>query len=100
RLKARDHVTFTLFHLGTNGRVAFAGAHEDILLWRARGRRLERIRTPGVWLGAKRGISDVTLNTTLSLEPNDLLVLYTDGITEARNKAGKQLELDGLSAMV
>jgi PAS domain S-box-containing protein len=100
RLGTRDHVTFTLFRIGADGRVVFAGAHEDVLLWRAGQRRTERIRTPGVWLGAKRQISNVTIDTMINLEENDLLVLYTDGVTEARNAAGKQLELDGLVAVV
>jgi len=100
RLLSREHVTFTLFKLGMYGRIVFAGAHEDILLWRARGKYMEKLRTPGVWLGAKRRISNVTIDTTLQLEENDVLVLYTDGITEARNAAGKQLELDGLISII
>ena len=100
RMRAREHVTFTLFQLGPEGRVVFAGAHEDLLLWRARDRCMARIRTPGVWLGARRGIGDVLIDTAVTLEPGDLLVIYTDGITEACNAAGQQLELDGLIAIL
>jgi sigma-B regulation protein RsbU (phosphoserine phosphatase) len=96
RLDSRDHVTFTLFRLGRDGRVVFAGAHEDVLLWRASARVFDRVRTPGVWLGAKRGIGNVTIDTTLRLDPGDVMILYTDGITEARDRGGKMLELDGL----
>lgn len=100
RLSTRDHVTFTLFRIGADGKVMFAGAHEDILLWRAQTRMLEKLRTPGVWLGAKRGISNVTIDTTVTLYEGDLMILYTDGITEARNAQGKMLELEGLSAII
>lgn len=100
RLGTREHVTFTLFRLGSYGRVVYAGAHEDILVWRAKDRRMERFRTPGVWLGAKRAISNVTIETTVHLGEDDLMILYTDGITEARNAAGKMLELDGLVDMI
>ena len=100
RLDARDHVTFTLFRLGNDGRIAFAGAHEDILLWRARTRQMERIRTPGVWLGAKRTINDVTIDTTVAMEEGDVMVLYTDGITEARDASGTLLELDRLVEII
>ncbi|HWO22004.1 MAG TPA: SpoIIE family protein phosphatase [Kofleriaceae bacterium] len=100
RLHAREHVTFTLFQLGPEGRVVFAGAHEDLLLWRARDRCMERIRTPGVWLGARRGIGDVLIDTAVPLEPGDLMVIYTDGITEARDAAGQQLALTGLIAIL
>ena len=34
--------------------------------------------------------------TAVELEPDDLLVLYTDGINEAENEAGDQLGLSGL----
>lgn len=34
--------------------------------------------------------------TAVRLGPSDLLVLYTDGITETLNDAGRQLEMDGL----
>jgi PAS domain S-box-containing protein len=100
RLCTREHVTFTLFRLGSYGRVVYAGAHEDILIWRARDRHFDKLRTPGVWLGAKRTISNVTIDTTIHLEDDDVMVLYTDGITEARNAQGKMLELDGFISML
>ncbi|HEU0005470.1 MAG TPA: SpoIIE family protein phosphatase [Terriglobia bacterium] len=34
--------------------------------------------------------------TVVSLKPGDLLVLYTDGITEAENEAGQDLGRDRL----
>ncbi len=46
RLGQKDHVTFTLFRISPEGKVVFAGAHEDILLRRKTG-RFETIRTPG-----------------------------------------------------
>jgi phosphoserine phosphatase RsbU/P len=100
RLQTREHVTFTLFRLGSYGRVVYAGAHEDILIWRSKQRYMERLRTPGVWLGAKKAISNVTIDTSVFLDEGDLMILYTDGITEARNAQGKMLELDGLVKIV
>ena len=35
-------------------------------------------------MGAKRDIAAGTVDSTARLEPGDLLVLYTDGLTEAR----------------
>lgn len=100
RLQTREHVTFTLFRLGSYGRVVYAGAHEDILIWRSKQKYMERLRTPGVWLGAKRAISNVTIDTSVFLDEGDLMILYTDGITEARNARGKMLELDGLVSII
>jgi serine phosphatase RsbU (regulator of sigma subunit) len=45
-------------------------------------------------------ISRFTTETVIDLEPNDLVVLYTDGITEARNERGEQYGCDRLCAAV
>jgi PAS domain S-box-containing protein len=100
RLRQRDHVTFTLCKLGYDGSFVFAGAHEDVLLRRASSGRIERLRTPGTWLGAKRGIDGVTVDTMLRLDHGDLVVLYTDGVTEAKNAAGRQFDIDGLCTAI
>jgi sigma-B regulation protein RsbU (phosphoserine phosphatase) len=100
RLRSNDYVTFSLFRLSSDGRVIFAGAHEDVLIWRARTRKFESIPTPGVWLGMKREVAGATVETRLQLEQNDMLVLHTDGIIMARNAQGKQLELSGLSRIL
>jgi len=39
-------------------------------------------------------------NQTLTLEPGDSLVLFTDGVTEAENSAEEQLGLDPISEML
>jgi serine phosphatase RsbU (regulator of sigma subunit) len=45
-------------------------------------------------------ISSYTTETTLELEQDDLVVLYTDGITEARNLGGAQYGLERLGEVV
>jgi serine phosphatase RsbU (regulator of sigma subunit) len=85
RLCDDDHVTFSILRYTRDGSIRFAGAHEDFVLWRAASRACELVPTPGTWLGAKRAIDDVTIQSTLQLERGDVLLLYTDGITEARD---------------
>jgi PAS domain S-box-containing protein len=100
RLAADDHVTFTLFRYTVDGRLVFAGAHEDILVCRAKTGEIELIRPPGTWLGARRDVSRVTVDSLLELESGDLVVLYTDGITEAMDARGRMFELDRLRAAI
>lgn len=52
--------------------------------------------------GLPLGIIDGTdyVQVAVRLEPDDLLILYTDGITEARNPGGQMLEREGLLTMV
>jgi phosphoserine phosphatase RsbU/P len=85
RLTQDEHVTFSLIRYTTDGRFVFAGAHEEILVVRAKDRDIEIVETPGTWLGARPDIRGVTVESTLQLLPGDVVVLYTDGITEARN---------------
>jgi sigma-B regulation protein RsbU (phosphoserine phosphatase) len=85
RLGQDEHITMTLLRY-EGGVFTFAGAHEEILVCRAAGGPCEHIQTPGTWLGGMRDISRATRDNKLELQPGDLMVLYTDGITEAQNK--------------
>jgi phosphoserine phosphatase RsbU/P len=89
RLCNDEHVTLTLLKHGRDGQVSFSGAHEDIIVWRAATGMCECIPTSGTWLGIVADIARVSTNETLRLERGDLLVLYTDGVTEARSADGK-----------
>jgi PAS domain S-box-containing protein len=96
RLGTRDHVTLSLLRVHPAGRVVFAGAHEELLVFRERSGEHEVIATPGPWLGARNDVGRFLVDTELTLADGDLVVLYTDGVTEARNEAGKMFELDNL----
>lgn len=100
RLDSDEHVTMSLMRWRRDGRVDFTGAHEEIVVWRKETRRCERIPVEGTWLGAVADIREHTRDRTLHLGPGDLLVLHTDGITEARNKEKKQFGLDALVKLV
>jgi phosphoserine phosphatase RsbU/P len=98
RLQQDEHITLTLMRY-LNGTLTFAGAHETILVCRAGTGACELIETPGTWLGAMPDISRFTTNTTLDLAPGDLMVLYSDGLTEARNRANKQFSLERVASI-
>lgn len=97
RLLKDDFVTFSLLRV-SHRRIVFAGAHEELLVLRDRKKGVDLVPTPGTWLGVLPDIEKFTTETVIDLEPNDLVVLYTDGITEARNEIGEQYGLDRLSA--
>jgi sigma-B regulation protein RsbU (phosphoserine phosphatase) len=52
------------------------------------------LRNTGIPLGIEPDTSWTA--ATVRLEPDDLLVLYTDGITEAQNASGELFEVDRL----
>jgi sigma-B regulation protein RsbU (phosphoserine phosphatase) len=100
RLGTRDHVTLSLLRYTIDGKIVFSGAHEEMILLRRRSGAVETIATPGTWLGARHDVGKFFVDSELVLEDGDLLVLYTDGITEAKDEAGKMFELERLTSAI
>jgi sigma-B regulation protein RsbU (phosphoserine phosphatase) len=100
RLQTDHFMTITLLtYLGT-GQFRYAGAHVDILVYRRDQRICERIDTPGVWLNFLPDISHVTKDSEFILEIGDVLVLYTDGLTEVWNSEDEMLDIQGFMDIV
>jgi phosphoserine phosphatase RsbU/P len=68
--------------------LSFASAgHNPPLLWRANDGSYERLDADGLILGIKRGVHFE--ERRVQLRPGDVLLLYTDGITEAESPEGE-----------
>ncbi len=100
RLQRQEHATFLLLRVSEDGRVRFAGAHEDVVVWRSRERRCELVPTEGTWLGLVEDIAHVTNSQELGLEPGDLLVLLTDGVLEARNAKNEHFGIEPVCRII
>lgn len=87
RLEQDEYATLTILRYDVTGLLTFAGAHEDILVVRAHSGECELVETPGTWAGLASRPKDPVPEASCKLEPDDVLVLYTDGITEAMNSA-------------
>src|SRR5207245_1167770 len=81
RLRQDEHVTFSLLRVAADGGVTMAGAHEDVVIRRAATGKCELVETRGTWLGGKAEICGI--DQRFALDEGDVMVLYTDGITEA-----------------
>ena len=99
RLRQDEYVTLTLLR-HHDGTLTFAGAHEDIVILRKREQACSTIRTPGTWIGGMREISQFTTNSRVELEAGDIVVLYSDGVTEAKNAEGELFGIDRLCRTV
>jgi phosphoserine phosphatase RsbU/P len=98
RLGKDEHATLTVLRYREDGSVLFAGAHEDVLVCRAAGGRAEVIATTGTWIGARRAIGAFTRDESLKLHRGDVMLLYTDGATEAMNPAGEMFGTERLAS--
>jgi serine phosphatase RsbU (regulator of sigma subunit) len=77
------------------GSATFAnGGHPPPLVGRADG-QVEAIQEHGLLLGFKPDVA--YKNVEIPLRDGDLLLLYTDGVTEARNAAGEFFDRDRLA---
>jgi serine phosphatase RsbU (regulator of sigma subunit) len=83
------------------GLLSLSGQHEEIVVVRSNG-AIERIDTVdlGFPIGLEETIEDFVFQAQVQLNTGDVVVLYTDGVTEAENNLGTQYGLENLCAIV
>jgi len=91
---AHSHRFVTLFYSDFDPRtrlLRYANAgHHPPLIWRRGTGQVERLDAPGVVIGLQPG-ADYDAGQTL-LEPGDVLLYFTDGVTEAVGFRGERFE--------
>jgi sigma-B regulation protein RsbU (phosphoserine phosphatase) len=76
-----------------SGLVTYAnGGHNNPMLVHANGTSQELPMTGGIALGVMPGLE--YNQASITLEPGDSLVLYTDGVSEAMNSSGEEFGMD------
>lgn len=81
------------------GKLYFTNAgHGPLLIYRSKKMDFEMVDTPGFPIGISKDIEYVQSET--KLEPGDICILYTDGITEARNIEKEEFTLDRLKEVI
>lgn len=85
RMRSYRNMTLSLL-VYEAGRLRLSGQHEEAILIRADG-AIERVDTLdlGFPLGIEADVSPFIAEAEIYLNPGDLMVLYTDGVTEAPN---------------
>lgn len=82
-------------------KLTYTGAgHENVLVYRASQGICEINQTGGIALGMVDDNTQILQEKPISLAPGDTVVLYTDGVTEAKNSAGEQFGLERLKAAI
>ncbi len=95
--KAQAFVTAAVARIDSKPlRIAYASAgHVEAALWHKRTGWIEFLPATGLPLGVQQFLSCRTRG--LNLEPGDVLLLYSDGVTEAENPEGEVFGAQGLS---
>ncbi|MEJ2698313.1 MAG: SpoIIE family protein phosphatase [Desulfuromonadales bacterium] len=98
----RAELFITMFYLKYNAaarELSFSSAGHNLpLVWRAETKSSQRLDAEGLILGVKRNVDFEEKKTVL--HPGDLLLLYTDGVTEAENQEGRFFGEDRLCSLL
>ena len=81
-------------------RMVFAGAGHPPAMVARRGQNPVLLESRSMILGALPDAVDVTTNLEVQLQPDDRILLYTDGITEVFNSRGEMLGIAGVQEIV
>jgi serine phosphatase RsbU (regulator of sigma subunit) len=106
RLKTRIKSTMFMTMLmlrwnNTTQKMTYVGAgHEHLLIYRAAKGECEVKMSGGIALGMVADNSKIIKELDLQLGKGDIIVLYSDGIIEARNMAGEMFGLERLKKAV
>ena len=85
-----------------NGITLARAGHDAPLLYQRRSEIVAPVKSPGMVVGIDSGsvFDRLTVDFAVSLERDDCLVLYTDGVTEALNTEGDEFGVDRLMRSV
>ncbi len=83
QLGEEKYMTISAFRRDADGTISFAGAHQDVFIYRAAQDHVETFETSGLWLGIRDEIAHTLETRTFQLQDRDVLLILTDGITEA-----------------
>ncbi|PKL36843.1 hypothetical protein CVV38_03030 [Candidatus Peregrinibacteria bacterium HGW-Peregrinibacteria-1] len=83
------------------GKISYAGAgHENIIIYRKKYGECEVMMSGGIALGMVPDNSNLIKEINVDLEDGDFIILYSDGIVDAKNTAGDLYGLDRLKMAV
>jgi len=100
RMASDKNLTLALIDY-EHGKLTLSGQHEEMIVVRKNG-FLERFDTIdlGFPIGLEEEISEFLSQKHIRLETGDVVVLYTDGITEAENEARKMYGVERLCEVI
>lgn len=95
RINSEKNITLSFIDY-KDGEIVLSGQHEEVIV--AKAGNVERINTMdlGFPIGLEPDVSPFVATKTIPMERGDVIVLFTDGITEADNADRQQFGIDKL----
>jgi sigma-B regulation protein RsbU (phosphoserine phosphatase) len=89
RLGSDHYMSIFLICLDKSGTITVSGKHQDIVVYRSNLKKIEVIPTEGTWIGIFEDIRKYLSDVSVPIDKGDIVLLFTDGVTEAANKQGE-----------
>ncbi len=97
KLPAETYFTVQLIRIYADHTYSFVnGGHNHLIKYVKESNTFEQIDAPGIPLGIVQARREDYPEVFGKLNPGDILVSYTDGVTEQRNEAGEEAGLERL----
>jgi sigma-B regulation protein RsbU (phosphoserine phosphatase) len=100
RFGSSSYVAMTLFRRSAADLIEYAGLHEEFLVYRAATGAVELCPTSGTWLGVVDDLAPLLTVERMTLAEGDVLLLFTDGLVEARGAGGRMWGREALAALL
>lgn len=104
KTKIKSTMFMTMLILRWNAvekKMSFVGCgHEYLMIYRKKTGKCELTKSGGIGLGMVPDNSKLIKEIDIEFNPGDMIVLYTDGVTEGRNMSGDMYSLERLTEAV
>ncbi len=101
-LELFSYVTFIMLRQTGESEFTYAGLHNAPVVYRKNRKECATLEVDGIMLGFldRKEFEGKTADRSFTLEKGDLLVLFTDGITDVKNNAGIAFGTEGIERAV
>ncbi|MBN2532793.1 MAG: SpoIIE family protein phosphatase [Spirochaetales bacterium] len=99
RLNQNYFMSMNFIKYTGSGQFLQSGSHMDIIVYRKKTKRCDLFPTDGVYMGIIPDISGHTEDKAFHMDTGDIMVVYTNGIIEAKNKDDIE-QLLGIDALI
>ncbi len=97
-MNEQKFMLLTTFQFTEDGAILFSGRHQPFLLFKNRDKKSQYINPDGIFIGTLKFMMEQK-NQSLRLEGNDVLLVFTDGIIEARDAEGNFFSYEKLQSL-